>query len=408
MTGKKKIGLLSLFIYLYLILISIAIPVGTLFYKQYFLSSKQDFSLSYFISNSVSFGITGFICGLILVVSLIYHELSGSYWFKAGSSLLITAILYSVALVMCGASVFVSPYVFPFVFLTVYIMVVSDSLSAIASCVSFSTLVMRLGDNNTSAFLYIFITSFLAVVIFGLFSKNLKYVSKSVIVTMISIVIYLGVVLVNCYSITPELILFPAIGMIINLLGMLFSLRSFVKRKIEAVDDEFNRINDPEFELLMELKEKNKKEYKVAIHTAYLSDRIADKLKKNRVNSKIIGYYHNIGVLDENKNSVEIGTDNHFPEEILSLLSEYDEIGRKYPQSGEVVICKMCDEVVRTIINVTSNDSNIKPDYNKIVHKIFKDRSDSGFFDKCNLTMNELSIMREHLQGEKLYYDFLR
>lgn len=408
MSEKKKTGILDLLIYLYILIISVAVPTLVVAYKQGLFSATHELSISFIISNLINACILGVIFGLIIIISLIYHQIFAVHWNGDKSSSLFLAIMYSVALLMCAGSVYLSPYVFPFVFLTVYIMVLSDSVTAMACCMSFSTYSMLFNDRNPDIFLYIIISSFMAIIVWGIFSKPLKYVSKSFIVFFINLVIYLGVVLVNCYSLTPELVILPFVGMVINLICLLFSMRSYSKRKIEAIDEEFNRINDPEFELLIKLKEENKKEYHVAIHCAYLCDRMANMLNRNRTNAKILGYYHGIGILEDDNDSAEIGITNAFPAEIIELLKEYNVLNKKAPNSCEVVICKISDEIIRSIMIAMAEDPKNKPDYNRIIQRIFREKFESGFFDKCNLTMKEIRMIREHLQGEKLYYDFLR
>ena len=64
--------------------------------------------------------------------------------------------------------------------------------------------------------------------------------------------------------------------------------------------DFYSMINDPEYELLTRLKEINKEAYFHAVHTAYLSDRIAKKIGCDAALAKAGGYYHKIGLLQGN------------------------------------------------------------------------------------------------------------
>ncbi|MBQ7463247.1 MAG: hypothetical protein IJS86_00130, partial [Lachnospiraceae bacterium] len=85
---------------------------------------------------------------------------------------------------------------------------------------------------------------------------------------------------------------------------------------------------DPEHPLLLELKEKDKKEYKRSIHTAYICDRLSDKLGFDRALMKGAGFYHRIGVLSNNNMSIADATVHmvkreNFPWPMIKILEQY-------------------------------------------------------------------------------------
>ena len=69
---------------------------------------------------------------------------------------------------------------------------------------------------------------------------------------------------------------------------------------------------------------------------------------------------------------------------------------------------QIADVVVSTISYMFQKDNKAVLDYGKIVDVIIKKKLETGDFDYCQLTMEELSEIKKCFAEEKLYYDFLR
>ena len=169
-------------------------------------------------------------------------------------------------------------------------------------------------------------------------------------------------------------------------------------------------INDPKWQLLVDLKTASKDEYYHAIHTAYLCDRIARKLTLDDAVVKACGYYHRIGMLKgENswENVEEILNENQFPSAVKSILKEYIDKSEQII-SKETVVLLFSDTVISSIQYLFSKNPQVVLDYDKLIDAIFRKKIESGIIDYSHISMGEIQEMKKILIEERLYYDFLR
>lgn len=175
-------------------------------------------------------------------------------------------------------------------------------------------------------------------------------------------------------------------------------------------DKKFALINDPEYPLLTELKGISREAYFHAIHTAYLSEKISRRIGIDAALAKAGGYYHKIGLIqgkDSIQNTILVGTAHKFPASLIRLLKEYG-IKNMPEVSKEAAVVQLSDAVVSSVSYLFMKDRNVELDYDKIVDVIIKKKMDSGDFEHCTLTMEELCRIKKGFAEEKLYYDFLR
>lgn len=202
----------------------------------------------------------------------------------------------------------------------------------------------------------------------------------------------------------------PGVNILVCLL-LLFILLKFVSFFIIHKDKErYMEINDPECTLLAELKAYSRDEYYHAIHTAYLSDKIAKRLGMDDAAAKAGGYYHRIGLL-RGKNGWEniepICEEYKFPKKVQVILKEYTD-NNSMILSKETVVLLFADTIVASILYLFSKDSKAELDYAKIIDAVFKKKTESNLFLDSSITLGELKEMKKIFLEEKLYYDFLR
>jgi membrane-associated HD superfamily phosphohydrolase len=204
----------------------------------------------------------------------------------------------------------------------------------------------------------------------------------------------------------------PAINVVISMLIMLVLLNYFSVYVVRGSSDMYMEINDPEFELLVKIKEKDRHEYYAAIHTAYLAERIGQELGLNRRMIKTCSYYHNVGILAGRPEDVETAdryyTDYNFPKEAVELLNEYIISGKNQPVSQEATIVSLCEELVRQIMDIFAKDSKARLDTDSLIDDILDKKTAYGVLHSSRLPVSDLYRIRKLLKKEKLYYDFLR
>lgn len=207
-----------------------------------------------------------------------------------------------------------------------------------------------------------------------------------------------------------QMLMIPVVNLLVCLILLLVILKYFSFSIVYKNRDMYMDINDPECPLLVELKSASKEEYYHAVHTAYLCDRIAKRLKLDDGVVKACGYYHRIGILKgENnwENLQSIMEENHFPQRVKEILKEYVD-KTEVMVSKETIILLFSDTIISSISYLFSKAPDIELDYQKIIGGIFKKRVESGIIDRSDLTFGELQEMKEILVEERLYYDFLR
>lgn len=319
------------------------------------------------------------------------------------------AICYFLSLSMVILTRFVSPLLYPTLGVIVIFYVISDLY---VSMLSFVSVAMLLAVISNQPYLLLVYLPAVIILLIMLNTGRFESITLPVIASnFVYLLIYSSIVLNLTDVITPDLYIYPLGGFVINVTVSIICLFSFKRYVINKYDDAYILINDPEYNLLLQLKEKNNEEYKIAIHTAYLCDRVSSNLSLNRSVAKCLGYYHRIGVLLDGKiseNTIKLAKDNNFPPTLYKEIELYEKSGWKYPVSKESTVLNYCSEVIKTILQYIKNFPDRQPDYEAIIDKIFEHKHANNTCRGSELSLKELDRLKQYLKDEKIYYDFLR
>lgn len=206
------------------------------------------------------------------------------------------------------------------------------------------------------------------------------------------------------------LFVIPVMNVLLSAILLIALLKVYSYFVIHKYRDLYQTINDQEYPLMVELKEKKRDDYYHVIHAAYLSDRIAKKLHLNEDITKAASYYLRIGALcGENtwENVRDICISHKFPPEVLSVLQECLEPSAKCIQK-ETAVVLLSDAVITYVQSVFLQDKDAVIDYVQLIDKVFRKKIEAGVFKENLLTYSEVQKMRKTFVEEKLYYDFLR
>lgn len=206
-----------------------------------------------------------------------------------------------------------------------------------------------------------------------------------------------------------DALLYTGIRLFSALVGLLITFKILGTVCIYRDDKKLSEINRNDYKLLAELKNASKEAYFHVIHTAYLAEKVARRIEADVPLAKAGGFYIRIGILegeDTIKNAVHVAVKNGFPASLVRLLKECGRSTQKI--SKEAVIVQLSDAMVATTAHLFMKDKNAALNYEKIMDVIIKKKMDSGDFDHCDLTMEELCEIKKGFMEEKLYYDFLR
>ena len=324
-------------------------------------------------------------------------------------------VRYSMIIVFCAAALFGMPYI-PFLAAPVAMTAVVMTIFSGGFCglVSYLFMVMQyilLNGLKTEQVMVLVFSGLLGIVLFKSLDREFRYVGV--------LFAYLISDLVCCsvyYVMTApraelgDSVVYVGIRLFSELVLILILLKVTGKYCIYRDEDFYKRINTPDYKLLVRLKSVSKETYMNAVHTAYLSEKISQKIAIDTALAKAGAYYHKIGILegkDTVENTLKICRDNKFPGPLMKLLEEYGD--RKSAQiSKEAAVVQLSDTVISYISRMFENDKNAMPDYEKIIDDIIYEKMNSKDWNRCVLTMGELCKIREGLAEVKLYYDFLR
>lgn len=298
------------------------------------------------------------------------------------------------------------PYLSLFVLLALYSNVV---LGLVSGIVLMAVSVLLSGAPFTIFALYLF-AGLVGISMFSKLDENYKIgLPLSVSGMMLLVALTAGIVLFENSKLKLELFIIPFMNVVISIILLIIILKIFSSTVIFKYRERYLEITDPEYLLLVQLKEKSKDEYYKALHTAYFCDRISRKLNLDADACKSAGYYHILGSLTENQTWEEMNelcSQHSFPEPVVRIMEEYLHQGVCI-KSKETAVLLMSEAVISAILHLLHETPNTKPDYNHVIETVFKAKLQTSKLNFCELTLEELHMMKSIFKEEKLYYDFL-
>lgn len=322
-------------------------------------------------------------------------------------------IVYLSALVLSCVFVLIPNQLWPYMAIFVVLALFSNNEIGMVSGIGFVTLSVMLEEKGEFGEFFMYVLA--GAVILAMF-RDLKETTAislplAISLMMQAVLLLAFNVLFQNRTLSFNLLVLPVLNLMLNLIILLIFLNMFGVYVIRKSNDMYMDINDPEFPLLVQLKEKSKDEYFRAIHTAYLSERIANGLNINSRAVKTCAYYHRIGVMENETKWSELEhyyTENNFPVEAIEFLYEYIEPKKGAPKSKEALTVQLCETTIASIMHIIKENKDVKIDYDKLIDSIFEKKDKDGELKGYNVTFYELDQMKKILKKEKLYYDFLR
>ncbi|WP_026526500.1 hypothetical protein [Butyrivibrio sp. VCD2006] len=356
---------------------------------------------------------TGFLCGGILIYMISDASTRGLFAYDNGQKRNRFVVAYYAGLAISVALPMVTVEVWPYVFIFLLLGLFSTNEIGLFSgsmLVMFSVLLEK--EGSYSEFFIYFIAGAVVLVLL----RDLNETTKIGVPIFISLSLLFALIvaydiLFQNKNLVPTMFIVPLVNIIINLILMMILLNIFGLYVIRKSNDRYMDINDTEFPLLVQLKEKDKAAYFRAIHIAYLAERIALDLGLNARAVKTMSYYYKIGLIDGSKTWDEVKhfyIENNFPGEAIEYLKEYISNDRSKHQSKEAAIIYMCETLIDSITYLFEKDSNTKINYDDLIDKIFMHKIDNKELYNYDISLYEIDRMKQLMKKEKLYYDFLR
>lgn len=347
----------------------------------------------------------------IVIFAYTMEEINERFIYRNDGKYARFAMMYLGGLI---ASVFL-PYLpvtgWPFLVIFVLLGVFSDGVTGLVAGSVCLLLSVNFSGSSFSVFWLYFISGTAGILVFSTLNEEFKVgipMFISLMILMLSLTA--NVILLSSEQLSVAQFMIPAINLIVCCILLLVSLKMFSTVVIHRNRDKYMEINDPEFPLLVQLKDMSKDEYFHAIHTAYLSDRIARRLGLDDAAAKACAYYQRIGKLRGDntwENVSAICNEYHFPANTKKILKEYVDDSEKMV-SRETIVVLFADCIVSSILYLFEKDPKADLDYAQLVDTVFQKQLETEELWGNEISLAQIHEMKKIFVEEKLYYDFLR
>lgn len=298
-------------------------------------------------------------------------------------------------------------------FLVIYVLLgaFSNNITGLAAGSVCLLLSVNFVGGDFAVFWLYFISGVVGILVFSTLNDDFKVgLPLFISLSILTLCLTANVILFSKEQLSVMQFMIPAVNLMVCCILLLVSLKVFSSTVIHRNREKYMDINDPEFPLLVQLKEMSKEEYYHAVHTAYLSDRIAKRLNLDDAAAKACGYYHRIGRLrGENtwENVSAICNEYHFPSNTRKILKEYVDESEKVV-SKETIVVLFADCIVSSILYLFQKDPKAKLDYAQIVNTVFNKKLETDELWENEISLAQITAMKKIFIEENLYYDFLR
>lgn len=299
----------------------------------------------------------------------------------------------------------------PFLVIFVLLGVFSDGVTGLVAGSVCLLLSVNFAGGSFSVFWLYFISGATGILVFSTLNEEFKVgIPMFISLMILTLCLTANVILFSTEQLSVAQFTIPAINLIVCCILLLVSLKLFSTAVIHRNREKYMEINDPEFPLLVQLKDMSKDEYYHAIHTAYLSDRIARRLGLDDAAAKACAYYQRIGRLRGDntwENVSAICNEYHFPPNTKKILKEFVDESERIV-SKETIVVLFADCIVSSIIYLFKKDPKAKLDYEQLIDTVFMKKLETDELWGNEISLAQIHEMKKIFVEEKLYYDFLR
>lgn len=347
----------------------------------------------------------------IVIFAFTNEEINHRFIYRNDGKYARFAAMYLASLI---ASAFL-PYLpvtgWPFLVIFVLLGVFSDGITGLAAGSVCLLLSVNFASGPFSVFWLYFISGATGILVFSTLNEDFNVgLPMFISLAILTLSLTANVILFSQEQLSVAQFTIPAINLIVCCILLLVSLKFFSTLVIHRNREKYMEINDPEFPLLVQLKDMSKDEYFHAIHTAYLSDRIARRLGLNDAAAKACAYYQRIGKLKGDntwENVSAICNEYHFPASTKKLLKEFVDDSERIV-SKETVVVLFADCIVSSILYLFEKDPKAELDYAQLVDTVFQKQLETDELWGSQISLSQIREMKKIFVEERLYYDFLR
>ncbi len=345
----------------------------------------------------------------IVIFAFTLEEFNARFIYRNDGKYARFALMYLGGLIAAVLLPYLPVTGWPFLVIFVLLGVFSDGLTGLAAGSVCLLLSVSLAGASFSVFWLYFISGMAGILVFSTLNEEFKVgIPMFLSLMILTLCLTANVILLSGERLSAAQFMIPAVNLIVSCILLLVSLKLFSTAVIHRNREKYMEINDPEFPLLVQLKDKSKAEYYHAIHTAYLSDRIARRLGLDDAAAKACAYYQRIGVLrGENtwENVEAICGEYHFPPNTRKILKEFVDESEKIV-SRETVVVLFADCIVSSISYLFEKDPKAELDYTQLIETVFRKKLETDELWGSEISLAQIREMKKIFMEEKLYYAF--
>ena len=295
-------------------------------------------------------------------------------------------------------------------FLSFYILlsIVSNSLTGISGATTLlvSTMFMS-GTGNLMTFLVYFSAGLVGVALFESVMESHRFALSVFLVILVQLcTISAGEVLFETKSLSYESFLIPGINLLFNTVILVIALKPIMTTIILPRENLYQTINDPEYGLMKELREKSVNDYFHALHTARLAENICRDCDLNADAVKTAAYYWKYGkIMEVDQDSIM--SLHHFPEAAVNIINQMNRADNS-ALTAETTVLMFCDAEVNMMELFADKNVDIHSQYKTLVNKILDRKIENGILNRSKISVMDMNALRRYLLEDEMYYDFIR
>ena len=322
--------------------------------------AKGD-DLYYTVRNLVLSGSAG----LATIFSFQAGRVSGSFFYDDGEYPGRFAVIYLCGILCALVFTFLPVTGWMFLFFYVALARVSDSVTGICGGTGLLVLTTILCEQiSLSTFLVYLLSGMIGIALFA-HQRDEFYTAVPLMLALGSqlLMIFAGELLIQNKKLVLEETLIPLANTVMNGILICIFLQYYINKVAKKTDNLYLMLNDPESQVMKQVREERAEDYYCAIHTAYLVERIASDLELDVRSAKCVAYYGHL--------PPEELKEIHFPEPVSVLLEELKR-GGKALRKKEAVIVGICYRVIREIQRLNKQNAGKKADYENLIIQMFE------------------------------------
>lgn len=375
----------------------------------------------YYMVRNLFLGITA---ALVVIFSYQAGRISGSFSYDDGEHPGRFLLLYLCGILCVGIFIHLPVTGWMFLFFYIALARVSDGITGMCAGTGLLVLSTVLCQQiSLSSFLVYFFSGMVGIALFAHQTEEFHIaIPLGLSLGVQLVLIFSGELLIQNKKLVLESALIPLANTVMNGILLCIFLLLYVNKVARKVQNLYRKVTSPEYAAMTVLWEKSEEDYYHAIHTAYLTERITEKMELDVMAAKCAACYNHLDKEEQEKYP--------FPDHAVSLLDQLRNQGTALKEK-EAVVVRICDEIV-TIIQClkkkeknggkvtgmetetetgenkktgTDKDKGKRIDYVKLIKNCFEKRFTIEAFADADITLSNLRYIRNRLIKEKMYYE---